>query len=79
METSNMNGECLITIRTPVKLIHNSSLMYLTETVCLLLNTETHLIYGNNVKSEPSLTLKAPITTAADDSHNFFFNVFQRK
>ena len=25
------------------------------------------------------LTLKAPITTAADDIHEYFFNVFQRK
>ena len=25
------------------------------------------------------LTLKAPITTAADDSHKYFFIVFQRK
>ena len=26
-----------------------------------------------------ALTLKAPITTAADDIHNYFFIVFQRK
>ena len=26
-----------------------------------------------------SLTLKAPITTAADDIHKYFFIVFQRK
>ena len=26
-----------------------------------------------------TLTLKAPITTAADDIHKFFFMVFQRK
>ena len=26
-----------------------------------------------------SFTLKAPITTAADDSHKYFFIVFQRK
>ena len=25
------------------------------------------------------LTLKAPITTAADDNHKYFFIVFQRK
>ena len=28
---------------------------------------------------EVSLALKAPITTATDDIHNYFFIVFQRK
>ena len=29
--------------------------------------------------NQVALTLKAPITTAADDIHNYFFIVFQRK
>ena len=38
---------------------------------------------GTYVRTGPRmvevLTLKAPITTAADDSHKYFFIVFQRK
>ena len=43
-----------------------------------------HIIIGDiNISSPRSvnkvLTLKAPITTAADDIHKYFFIVFQRK
>ena len=34
---------------------------------------------NKNNKKKYWLTLKAPITTAADDSHKYFFIVFQRK
>ena len=39
--------------------------------LCVLLNILNFIVY--------ILTLKAPITTAADYSHNYFFIVFQRK
>ena len=32
-----------------------------------------------NVKVSLTLTLKAPVTTVADDIHKYFFIVFQRK
>ena len=33
----------------------------------------------NTIQSVHNLTLKAPITTVADDIHKYFFIVFQRK
>ena len=38
-----------------------------------------HYKNGNAYKVQHLLTLKVPITTAADDIHKYFFIVFQRK
>ena len=40
-------------------------------------SSEASKVIGSNTVKD--LTLKAPITTAADDIHKYFFIVFQRK
>ena len=53
---------------------------YVESTKMLLnLNKKVGLLQIPNVRGFIQLTLKALITTAADDIHKYFFIVFQRK
>ena len=49
----------------------------------LIFCTKKILIFQSNLpfkrEERKMFTLKAPVTTAADDIHNFFFTIFQRK
>ena len=44
----------------------------------VILCTGSYVFIGEECRPWNSLTLKAPIKTAADDTHNYFFIVFQR-
>ena len=52
---------------------------FFMQKLCGLGNTHTWCWFHATSYNFLSLTLKAPITTAADDIHKYFFIVFQRK
>ena len=44
-----------------------------------LLTAGTFSVFNDHISSKINLTLKVPITTAADDNHKNFFFVFCRE
>ena len=69
---------------SPVSYRHNF-LVLSNFTDNVFVNVITFTVHGRNVCQSmwatrwPCLTLKAPVTTATDDFHKYFFIVLQRK
>ena len=76
-----MHGACRLSLVKSILsfLQVHVSVVLLPEPSCLVFLHNFEKALCDNESDQGWLTLKAPITTAADDIHKYFFIVFQRK